>query len=54
MLAAIVAFRLTPTRILAKAKLSQNRDTRDRAGAAAGLRATGHEAMAARMEQDTP
>ena len=54
MLAAIVAFRLTPTRILAKAKLSQNREARDRAGAAAGLRESGHEAMAARMERDTP
>jgi transcriptional regulator len=52
MLAAIVAFRLTPTRILAKAKLSQNREARDRAGAADGLRATGHTGMAARMEQD--
>ena len=49
MLAAIVALRLTPTRILAKAKLSQNRDPRDRSGAADGLRRTGHTDMADRM-----
>jgi transcriptional regulator len=53
MLAAIVAFRLTPVRILAKAKLSQNREARDRAGAAAGLRATGYDRMADRMEGGT-
>jgi transcriptional regulator len=54
MLDRIVAFCLTPTRIVAKAKLSQNRDARDRAGAAAGLRAAGHDAMADRMDQGAP
>lgn len=49
MLAAIVALRLTPTRVIAKAKLSQNRDPRDRSGAADGLRRTGHADMADRM-----
>lgn len=49
MLTAIVALRLTPTRILAKSKLSQNRDARDLHGAAEGLRRTGHAALADRM-----
>jgi len=40
LLRAIVAFRIDPTRIDAKAKLGQNRDTADIAGAIAGLRAT--------------
>lgn len=50
MLDRIVAFRLTPTRIEAKAKLSQNRDARDRAGAISGLRAAGHDQIADRMD----
>lgn len=50
MLEAIVALRIVPERVVAKAKLSQNREPRDHAGAVAGLRATGHEEMAARME----
>ena len=49
MLAAIVAFRITPTRVLAKSKLSQNRDARDHAGAVAGLRASGQGEIAAKM-----
>jgi transcriptional regulator len=49
MLAGIVAFRLTPVRRLAKAKLSQNREDRDRAGAIKGLRASGHADLADRM-----
>lgn len=49
MLAAIVAFRILPTRVLAKAKLGQNREARDRAGAADGLRRTGNGALADRM-----
>jgi transcriptional regulator len=50
MLGAIVAFRITPTRTLAKSKLSQNRERRDYLGAIAGLRASGADALAARME----
>lgn len=49
MLAGIVAFRLGVTRVLAKAKLSQNRDARDHLGTVEGLRAAGHPEMAARM-----
>lgn len=49
MLGAIVAFRITVTRTLAKAKLSQNREARDLSGAVEGLRATGHADIAARM-----
>ena len=49
MLANIVAFRIQPRRLLAKSKLSQNRDERDYGGAIAGLRATGHDALAERM-----
>jgi len=49
MLQAIVAFRVSPGRILAKSKLSQNREQRDYNGAIEGLRASGHEAMANRM-----
>lgn len=41
MLEAIVAFRIQPTRVLAKAKLSQNRDARDRDGAINDLQARG-------------
>jgi len=41
MLAAIVAFRIDVTRTLAKSKLSQNRDTRDLAGAVDGVRRSG-------------
>jgi transcriptional regulator len=50
MLGAIVAFRIQPTRTLAKSKLSQNRERRDYLGAIAGLRASGAETLAARME----
>ncbi len=49
MLANIVAFRIAVRRTIAKSKLSQNREARDYLGAAAGLRASGHEAMAERM-----
>lgn len=51
MLANIVAFRIAVTRMLAKSKLSQNRDERDYQGAVAGLRACGHEGMARKMEE---
>jgi transcriptional regulator len=49
MLAAIVAFRIAVVQVIAKSKLSQNREARDHAGAIAGLRATGRAAMAERM-----
>ena len=49
MLAGIVALKITPTRILAKAKLSQNRAPRDYLGAIEGLRTAGHGDMAERM-----
>lgn len=50
MLGGIVAFRIDITRTLAKSKLSQNREERDYLGAISGLRATGHEPLAERME----
>lgn len=50
MLAGIVAFRIEVRRTLAKSKLSQNRQERDYLGAIAGLRSTGHEPLAERME----
>lgn len=50
MLSNIVAFRITVTCVLAKAKLSQNRDDRDFSGAAEGLRRAGYEGMAGQME----
>jgi transcriptional regulator len=46
----IVAFRIKPSRILAKSKLSQNREERDYIGAINGLRSTGHENLATKME----
>lgn len=54
MLDRIVAFRIDARRILAKSKLSQNREELDRRGAISGLRATGHEALAERMERRLP
>ena len=53
MLAGIVAFRISADRITAKSKLSQNREARDRLGAAEGLRATGHPDLAGRMTGPT-
>ena len=49
MLASIVAFRITVRRVLAKSKLSQNREPRDYEGAVKGLRASGNDALAERM-----
>lgn len=49
MLAGIVAFRIKTLRILAKSKLSQNREPTDLQGAADGLRATGKPGLADRM-----
>jgi transcriptional regulator len=53
MLGAIVAFRITVTRTVAKSKLSQNRETRDYLGTIEGLRAAGHDSMADRMTSRT-
>ncbi len=49
MLEGIVALRITPERVIAKAKLSQNREMRDYLGAVEGVRAAGHEGLADRM-----
>ena len=54
MLGAIVAFRITVTEWLAKSKLSQNRDAGDYAGTIKGLRASGQDALAQRMEARRP
>ncbi len=54
MLGGIVAFRIEVSRTLAKSKLSQNREERDYLGAVSGLRATGHGAVAERMESRLP
>jgi transcriptional regulator len=51
MLGNIVAFRIVVRTMLAKSKLSQNRDDRDHAGAVAGLRTSGHDAIARTMEK---
>lgn len=51
MLANIVAFRIDVKRTLAKSKLSQNREERDYLGAISGLRASGHEELAQKMER---
>lgn len=51
MLANIVALRIKIRKTLAKSKLSQNREERDYLGAIAGLRASGHGRLAARMEK---
>ena len=51
MLGNIVAFRIEVRRLLAKSKLSQNREERDYLGAIAGLRNSGHNALAQRMEE---
>lgn len=50
MLAAIVAFKITPTRVMAKSKLGQNREPCDLAGAIEALRARGENALADAME----
>ncbi len=51
MLASIVAFRIDVKRVLAKSKLSQNREERDYLGAVSGIRASGHEDLASSMER---
>lgn len=50
MLDAIVGFRIAPTKIIAKSKLSQNREKRDYLGAVQGLKASGFAEMAERMD----
>lgn len=54
MLDGIVALRIELRRVLAKSKLSQNREARDYLGAVAGLRASGQDALAQRMESRIP
>jgi transcriptional regulator len=51
MLGNIVSFRIDVKRVLAKSKLSQNREERDYLGAVSGLRASGHEDVASSMER---
>ncbi|GLK63904.1 FMN-binding negative transcriptional regulator [Paracoccus kondratievae] len=54
MLGGIVALRISVTRTLAKSKLSQNREARDYLGAVAGLRDSGHDALADQMVRRLP
>jgi transcriptional regulator len=51
MLTAIVGIEIEVTRLAGKFKLSQNKTERDRSGAAAGLRGTGHESLADEMDR---
>ena len=51
MLGNIVAFRIRVSKVLAKSKLSQNREERDYLGALEGLRGSGHEQLAERMQR---
>jgi transcriptional regulator len=51
MIGNIVAFRIQVRRTLAKSKLSQNRAGRDYLGAINGLKDSGHDALAQRMER---
>ena len=51
MLGGIVAFRIEVTRLIAKSKLSQNREDRDYLGAISGLKASDQDALAQRMER---
>lgn len=54
MLQAIVGLEIEVLRLEGKFKLSQNKDERDRSGAASALQDLGHEALAARMRQTMP
>jgi transcriptional regulator len=54
MLAAIVGIEVGITAIVGKWKLGQNKDERDRLGAAEALRERGHEAIAAAMRNARP
>ena len=51
MLGNIVAFRIDVRRIVAKSKLSQNREERDYRGTISGLRASGQDRLAERMQR---
>jgi transcriptional regulator len=53
-LANIVALRIMPVRVIAKAKLSQNREARDFHGAMQDLAVRGHGDVAAEMEARAP
>lgn len=53
-LANIVALRIVPLRVIAKAKLSQNREPRDVRGAVQDLSERGHAALAALMQARAP
>ncbi len=53
MLGNIVALRIEPRRVLAKSKLSQNRDPRDVQGAVEGVRSNGNPVLAHEMEART-
>lgn len=50
-LSEIVALRITARRVVAKSKLSQNREERDYRGAVAGLYASGQDGIARQMEK---
>ncbi|MGI9524919.1 MAG: FMN-binding negative transcriptional regulator [Hyphomicrobiaceae bacterium] len=50
----IVALRIKVHKLLAKSKLSQNREERDYRGAVSGLRNCGHASLARRMEDRLP
>lgn len=52
MLASIVAFRISPTRVLGKAKLSQNREAGDLQGAIADLEIRGETRLAQAMQAE--
>jgi transcriptional regulator len=54
MLRQIVGIEIAITRLVGKFKLGQNRETRDRLGAADGLSAVGNEALAQTMRQAEP
>ncbi|MFT3720302.1 FMN-binding negative transcriptional regulator [Pseudorhodoferax sp.] len=54
MLAAIVGIEIAVERVEAKSKLSQNKDARDRLGAAEALQAQGRDALAQAMRQAPP
>ncbi|MBL4917633.1 FMN-binding negative transcriptional regulator [Szabonella alba] len=54
MLQGIVAFRIVPLRVIAKAKMSQNRSAEDREGVAANMRARGETAMAEALTRSEP
>jgi len=54
MIGAVVGVEITLSRVLGKAKLSQNREDRDRAGAATALQAQGNAPLAAAVRATLP